>query len=219
MADNTTRQPQPAAPFNFPTLTQDRAEHIADALLSHSPSDDRVLLLAAELALGLAPENPSSSEDLDRSDAARAFVERAFRNVRAFEDYCDGLRRLLADPERRRELYDSRDSRIYAREYGQTGESAPAPQAVGGLRPLAAIYQDLGEAIAAVLDDDRTPVFLYNSLADLLTETDNMAGSPGACYDRDVAHARYFFARLAELATNATIEEETEKPTETPVIM
>lgn len=68
-------------------------------------------------------------------------------------------------------------------------------------RPIAEIYQALGEAIAAVLADDRTPAFLYNSLADVLTETDNAVGSEPRRYGRDVAHARYFFAHLAELAT------------------
>jgi nitrogenase molybdenum-iron protein alpha/beta subunit len=69
------------------------------------------------------------------------------------------------------------------------------------LRPLAEIYQDLGEAIAAVLSDDRIPAFLYNGLVELLTDVDNAAGSPSSRRARDVAHARYFFARLVELAT------------------
>lgn len=97
--------------FVYPPMTQERAEEIADELLLHSPDDDRVLLLAAELALGLAPANPSR-EDLNRADAAAAFVERAFRNVRAFNDYCDGLRRCLADPESRGVLHKK-----LAREY------------------------------------------------------------------------------------------------------
>jgi hypothetical protein len=47
--------PHAADQYTFPTLSQERAEAIADDLMMLASGDDRILILAAEIVLGVTP--------------------------------------------------------------------------------------------------------------------------------------------------------------------
>jgi hypothetical protein len=105
-------------PFAFPTLTQDRAEQLADALMVATGGDDRILFLVAEIALGIEPTH-APNDNVDRADAAATFLRRVFVNVRAFDDYCEGLKARLADPKSHAQLYRDLDAAYAARHGGR----------------------------------------------------------------------------------------------------
>lgn len=105
---------EPVSP-PFPALTEERAEEIADALMHHSPGDDRVLMLAVEIALGVEPCLKGRGDNFERAAAAEAFVYRACRNMKAFDGYVQGIQARLADPKKREAFYTA-----LAAEQGET---------------------------------------------------------------------------------------------------
>lgn len=99
MTEATKQAPAP----RFPALTEERAEEIADIMLMIDGGSEDLLILAAELVLGLAPVS-NQTENLDRADLAEVFIRRAFYHTRAFGECCEAFKQRLGDPETRLRL-------------------------------------------------------------------------------------------------------------------
>jgi hypothetical protein len=101
----------------FPELRQDRAEALADDLMRLAEGDDRILLIAAEVALPVVMTK-RPEDYFPRADAADWFVDRLFRNSRAFVSAVEDWERCLADPKARNRYFDELSARDYIRQGG-----------------------------------------------------------------------------------------------------
>ena len=81
-----------------PTFLAERAREIAVQIVQLSQYDRDLMLLACELAMGVAPANVRDTSDCcDRYDAAHQFVSEIFHNTAAFDERVRAYIREVAD--------------------------------------------------------------------------------------------------------------------------